>query len=291
MLFGALDGAGGGWAAWYAGVFADAAFCCELCEVGADVVVGGAAEAWVDLGVELEHDFPAGECASALEEVEDLALAHVAVFDVHLEAFAGVVDDAAVAGADDAKVGELEEALEGAAVACKVRDGGGGAPEEGIAGEEDAFFFEVVAEGIDGVAGGGEYLQADAAIEGDDVAVAEGGDVAGDAAFEEGTGVGRDGDLGIEGFFGPLEVAGVVGVVVGDGSDGDLFMSDGGEVAFDEPSIAVDGFAGVDGDGLSAGFADEVDAGELGMHRVVVGDEEGADGGGDLHGGSTGRLG
>lgn len=141
------------------------------------------------------------------------------------------------------------------------------------------------------MAGGGEYLQADAAIEGDDVAVAEGGDVAGDAAFEEGTGVGRDRDLGIEGFFGPLEVAGVVGVVVGDGGDGDLFMSDGGEVAFDEPSIAVDGFAGVDGDGLSAGFADEVDAGELGVHWVVVGDEEGADGGGDLHGGSTGRVG
>ncbi len=259
--------------------------------MGADVVVGGAAEAWVDFGVELEHDLPAGECASAFEEVENLALAHVAVFDVHLEALAGVVDDAAVAGADDAEVGELEEALEGAAVAGEVPDGGGGAPEEGVAGEEDAFFFEVVAKGVDGVAGGSEYLHADAAIEGEDVAVAEGGDVAGDAAFEEGAGVGRDGDLGAEGFFGPLKVAGVVGVVVGDGGDGDLFVGDGGEVAFDEPAVAVDGFAGVDGDGLAAGFADEVDAGELGVHRVVVGDEEGADGGGDLHGGSTGRLG
>ena len=74
----------------------------------------------------------------------------------------------------------------------------------------------------------------------------------------------------------------MVGVVVGDGGDGDLGLFDGGEVAAQHPAVAVERLAGVDGERLAA--AHEVDVGGLRAHGALVGDLDGADAGGDLHG-------
>ena len=106
--------------------------------------------------------------------------------------------------------------------------------------------------------------------------------VAGEASLKEGAPVLGDGDLGVEDLAGPLEVAGVVGVVVGDGGDGDLGLLGGGEIAAEHPAVAVEGLAGVNGEDLVA--ANEVDVGRLGAHGAFVGDLDGADTGGNLHG-------
>ena len=105
---------------------------------------------------------------------------------------------------------------------------------------------------------------------------------AGRRALEEGASVLGDGDLGVEDLAGPLEVAGVVGVVVGDGGDGDLRLLGGGEIATEHPAVAVEGLAGVDGEHLVA--ADEVDVRGDGAHGALVGNLDGADAGRDLHG-------
>ena len=125
------------------------------------------------------------------------------------------------------------------------------------------------------MAGGGDDTQADAAVELDHLAVGELADApGGEASLEEGAPVLGDGDLGVEYLAGPLEVAGVVGVVVGDGGDGDLGLLGGGEVAAEHPAVAVEGLARVDGEDLVA--ADEVDVRRLGTHGALIGNLDGA---------------
>ena len=54
-----------------------------------------------------------------------------------------------------------------------------------------------------------------------------------------------------------------------------------GKVAAEHPLVAVERLAGVDREHLP--LADQVDARELRMHRLVVGNLDGADAGADLH--------
>ncbi len=236
----------------------------------ADVVFGGAAKTFIKFGIHLEHDVPAGPGAALAKDAGDLLLAHVAVVDVHLDALARVPDELAVAGADDLEVGEVGEHLERTAVVAKVVDGGGAAAEECVTGEEDAFVFEVVDDGIGAVAGCEHDTDFDAAIKLDDFAVGEGADAAaGEAALEEGQAVLGSDDVGLELRLHPFEVAAVVGVVMGDACEGDLGLFGGGEVALNEPVVAVDGLAGIDGEDLA--IADGVDARVVGVHGFSSG--------------------
>ena len=220
------------------------------------------------------------------EHGEDLLLAHVAVVDVGLQALAGVVDEGAVAGAEEAEVGELDEALEGAAVIGEVRDGGGAGTEEGVAREDHAVLLQVVAEGIDAMAGCGEDLHGEAAVEADGCAILEGAYALGrQTPLEEGDAVGGNGDFRAEGVVQELEVAAVVSVMVGDGDEADLGALDRGEVATEHPAELVDGLAGVDGEHLAG--AHQVDVGGAGVHGVLFWDLDGADVVADLHGATS----
>ena len=106
----------------------------------------------------------------------------------------------------------------------------------------------------------------------------------GQATAEQLDSVFGDGDFGLEVLVDVLEVAGVVEVVVGDGGDADLGVVDGGEIAAQHPAELVDGFAGVDGQGLTAALSDDVDVGRGRAHRLVFGDGDHADVVADFHG-------
>ena len=211
--------------------------------------------------------------------------------DVHLEAVAGfgvfgVGDQRAVAGAEHLDVGQFEQASEGGHVGVDVADDCGGVAEDRVAGEEDALFFDVVAERVDGVSGAGHDLDSDAAVEVDGVAVG----VCLDAlvVFRQLTLEQLDAVLGyrnlrLQMLAHVLEVAGVVEVVMGNGGDADLGVVDGCEVAAQHPAELVDRLAGVDGQGLTAALTDDVDVGRGGAHRLVLGDGDHADVVADFH--------
>ena len=105
----------------------------------------------------------------------------------------------------------------------------------------------------------------------------------GELSLEQGRAVIGDGDLRLEHLAGPLQVAAVVGVVVRDGRDANLGVFSGGEVAAKHPAIAVDRLSGIDREGLTAFRADEVDGGEVRVHRILIRHLDCAHAGRNLH--------
>ena len=80
------------------------------------------------------------------------------------------------------------------------------------------------------------------------------------------------------------------GVVVGDGGDRALCLFYRRQVAAQEPLVPVDRLARVDRERLLALGPHQVDAGEVGVHRVLIGHERRADRRGDSHARSLRRA-
>ena len=249
----------------------DAAFPLELLQVGANVAVRGTTEFLINVGIETQHDLPAAKGAAGLENGENLLFPRVAVGNVSAEPVCSIVNEGAVARADEFEVGEGSEAVEGSTVGSEIVHGGGPETEDGVARKEDPVVFEVVANGVRGMAGCRENLNGKATAEIDRAAILQVLNASGgEAVAEEVDTAMWDENLSAERLTEIFEVAAVVKVVVGNAGEGDLRSLNSGKIAADHPLEFVNGFPRVNSENLV--LTDEVDVGGTRPHRVALGD-------------------
>ena len=88
--------------------------------MGADVAIRSTAKLLIDVGIETQHDLPTAQGTAGLENGEDLLLPSVAMGNVGAEAVGGIVNEGAMARADELEVGESGEAAEGGTVGSEI---------------------------------------------------------------------------------------------------------------------------------------------------------------------------
>jgi hypothetical protein len=137
-----------------------------------------------------------------------------------------------VAGANDLQVRQAANALQAGHVVEEVADRSRRRAKDGVAGEEHALVFQVIANGVDAVAGCVQDMGLHAAVDLDGLAVAQCVDaVFRQLVLEDGLALFVHEDFGLELVAKPLEVGAVVDVVVGDGRKRDFGLFRGREVA------------------------------------------------------------